>query len=97
MQHDRFVNKTLSKLQETNRNPIYGYQHLPVLTLEEATEKIIPLVRGIVDYMSTAKKKCNSNSILLTRNESAAIYFYSMQHLSFLVSTIHSERKIDLL
>jgi hypothetical protein len=39
MSHDRFVNSALSELQEANRNPIYGYQHLPVLTLEEATEK----------------------------------------------------------
>ena len=78
MAHDRFVNSALSELQEANRSPIYGYQHLPVLTLEEAIEKIIPLVPGVVDYVSTAKKKCNRNSTLLTWDESAAIYLYSM-------------------
>jgi hypothetical protein len=75
---DRFVNSALSELQDANRSPIYGYQHLPILTLEEAIEEIIPLVPGVVDYVSKAKKKCSRSSILLTRDESAAIYLYSM-------------------
>jgi hypothetical protein len=78
MAHDRFVNSALSELQEINNSPIYGYQHLPVLTLEEATEKIIPLVPNVVDYVSKAKQECNQNSTLLTQDESAAIYLYSM-------------------
>jgi hypothetical protein len=78
MMHSRFVNNDLSELQDANCSPIDGYQHLPVLTIEEATESIIPLVPGVVEYVSQAKKKCNRNSTLLTRDESAAIYFYSM-------------------
>jgi hypothetical protein len=78
MAHNRFVNSALSELQEANRSPIYGYQHLSVLTLEEAIEKIIPLVPGIVDYAGSAKENCNRDSTLLTWNESAAIYLYSM-------------------
>jgi hypothetical protein len=78
MARDRFVNSALSELQEANRSPIYGYQHLPILTLEEATEKLIPLVPGVVDYVSKAKNKCNRSSALLTRDESAAIFLYSM-------------------
>ncbi len=78
MGHDRFVNSALSELKEANYSPIDGYQHLPVLTLEEATEKLIPLVPGVVDYVSKAKKKCYRISTLLTRDESAAIYLYSM-------------------
>jgi hypothetical protein len=78
MAHERFVNTTLSELQEANRSPIYGYQHLPVLTLEEATEKIILLAPGIVYHVSKAKQDCNRSSLLLTRDESAAIYLYSM-------------------
>jgi hypothetical protein len=79
MEHNHFVNNSLSELQEANRNPIYGYQHLLVLTLEEATKEIIPLVPGVANYVSTAKKECNRHSTLLTRDESAAIYLYSMQ------------------
>jgi hypothetical protein len=78
MKSNHFVSNTLSELQEANRSPIYGYQHLTVLTLEEATEKLIPLVPGIEDYVSKAKSKCNQSSTLLTRDESAAIYLYSM-------------------
>jgi hypothetical protein len=78
MEHNHFVNNTLSELQEVNRSPINGYQHLPVLTLEEATENIISLVPGVVYYVSEAKKRCNRSSTLLTWDESAAIYLYSM-------------------
>ena len=75
---DRFVNKALSELQESNRSPIYGYQHLPILTLEEATKETIALVPGVVDYVTKAKTECNRSSTLLTRDESAALYLYSM-------------------
>jgi hypothetical protein len=95
MAHDRFVNKALSELQEANRSPIYGYQDLPVLTLEEATEKLISLVPGVVDYVSTAKKQCNRSSTLLTWDESAAIYIYSMRipFFSRLNDTLRAENR----
>jgi hypothetical protein len=78
MARDRFVNSAFSELQEANRSPIYGYQHLRLVTLEEATETLIPLVPGVIDYVSTAKNECNRNTTLLTWDESAAIYLYSM-------------------
>jgi hypothetical protein len=78
MAYNHFVNNALSELQEVNRSPIYGYQHLPVLTLEEAIERITPPIPRAMDYVLTAKKKCNRKSSLLTRDESAAIYLYSM-------------------
>ena len=78
MSTNRFVNNTLSELQEANYSPIFGYENSPVLTLEEAVEKIIPLVSRVMDYVTTAKKKYNRRSPLLTRDESAAVYLYSM-------------------
>jgi hypothetical protein len=95
MAHDRFVNNALSELQEANRSPIYGYQHLPILSLEEAIEKIIPLVPGIVEYVSAAKKNCNRNSNLLTCSESAAVYLYTMPTplFSCLNSTLRTEHR----
>jgi hypothetical protein len=95
MVHDRFVNNALSELQEVNRSPIYGYQHLPILPLEEAIEKIIPLVPGIVEYVSKAKKNCNQNSNLLTCDESAAVYLYTMQTplFSSLNTTLRAEHR----
>jgi hypothetical protein len=78
MTNDRFMNNTLFELQAANRSPIFGYEDSPVLTLEEAVEKIIPLVSHVRGYVETAKKKYNRHSNLLTRDESAAVYLYSM-------------------
>jgi len=75
---NRFVNGGLSELQDANRSPIFGYQHLPVMTLEQAMETIIPIVPEVEEYVLLAKKHCNRTSSVLTRDESAAIYLYSM-------------------
>ncbi|CAF1117343.1 unnamed protein product [Adineta steineri] len=98
MTHNRFVNSALSELEEANQSPIYGYQHLPLLTLEESIEKLIPLVPGITDYVSTAKKQCNRSSSLLTNDESAAIYLYSMSisFFSCLNEVLRAERRHTL-
>ncbi|CAF1229678.1 unnamed protein product [Adineta steineri] len=93
MQESRFVNRTLSELQEANRNPIYGYEDSPILTLEEAVEKLIPLVPDVLAYVMTAKKKYHRHSDLLMRDESAAIYLYSMPSTFFssLNNTLRAE------
>jgi hypothetical protein len=78
MAQKHFLSNTISELQEVNRNPIDGYQDLPVPTLEEAIQKITPPIPRIMDYVATAKKECKRNSKLLTWDESAAIYLYSM-------------------
>jgi hypothetical protein len=75
---NRFINNNLPKLQEANHNSILDYEHLPLLTLEEAVEKIVPPIPHVMDYVATAKKKHNWHSTLLTRDESAAIYLYTM-------------------
>lgn len=77
MAHNRFVN-TIIEFQEVNHSPIDDYQPLPIPTLEEATESIIPLFPDIVEHVTKAKKNCNRISTLLTMDESAAIYLYSM-------------------
>jgi len=74
----RFINNNLPQLQEANHNSIFDYEDLPLLTLEEAVEKIIPFIPNLMDYVATAKKKYNWHSTLLTRDESAAIYLYTM-------------------
>jgi hypothetical protein len=95
MTSDRFVNNTLSDLEKANRSPIFGYEDSPLLTLEEAVEKIIPLVSRLTDYVTTAKKKYNRHSDLLTRDESAAIYLYSMptSFFSSLNETLRAENR----
>jgi hypothetical protein len=95
MEGDRFVNNTLSELEKANHSPIFGYEDSPMLTLEEAVEKIIPLVSHVMDYVATAKKKYNRHSDLLTRDESAAIYLYSMStpFFSCLNETLRAENR----
>ena len=75
---ERFVSTKLSDLKEANHSPIYGYQHLPVLSLEEAVENLVQIVPGLKTYVAEAKKNCNRNSTLLTHDQSAAIYLYTM-------------------
>ncbi|CAF1409587.1 unnamed protein product, partial [Didymodactylos carnosus] len=65
-------------LEEVNRNPIFDFKDSPLLTLEAAIEKVTPTISGCMEYVATAKKKYNRHSALLTRDESAAIYLYSM-------------------
>jgi hypothetical protein len=79
----RVINNNLPKLQEANHKAIIDYEDLPLLTLEEAVEKIIPLIPHVMDYVATAKKKYNRHSPLLTRDESAAIYLYTIPKTEF--------------
>jgi hypothetical protein len=75
---NRFVNRNLSEFKDANWSPISGYQNLPLTTLEEAVESIISLDSRVMDYTATAKQKCHRHSNLLTWDESAAIYLYTM-------------------
>jgi hypothetical protein len=95
MTNNRFVNYTFSELEEVNRSPIFGYEDLPLLTLEEAVEKIISSIPHLMDHVATAKKKYNRHSSLLTRDESAAIYLYSMgsPFFSCLNKTLRAENR----
>ena len=78
MMDNRFISSGLSELQVSNRSPIYGYQHLPIESLEEIMKKIIPILPEVKEYIPLAKKNCNRASRILTWDESAAIYLYSM-------------------
>lgn len=75
---DRFINDNFSDFNDANRSPIYGYENLPLLPLEQAVEKILPLVPNLLNYVADAKEKCNRSSSLLTWDESAGVYLYTM-------------------
>ena len=75
---ERFVSAKSSDLKEANHSPIYGYQHLPIVPLEKSVENLAQLVPGLKTYIAEAKKNCNRKSTLLTHDESAAIYLYTM-------------------
>lgn len=78
MASDRFIDGALSKLQDANRSPIFGFQHYPLVSLEIAVKNIIPLVPELTTYLPLAKKHCNRRHSSLTFDESAAIYLYTM-------------------
>jgi hypothetical protein len=77
MEHIRFVKYAPPELQGGNPSPIDGYQQSPVLPLEQAIAKLVPLVGGIMNDASEAKAHCNQ-STMFTQDESAAVYLYSM-------------------
>ncbi|CAF0729216.1 unnamed protein product [Adineta steineri] len=78
-----FVHSGISKLQDTTDSPIYGYQDLPDVTLEEAVENIEFDVPGVKAFASKAKNECYKRNTELTLDESAAIYLYTMPNSSF--------------
>ena len=75
----RFVSDIIADLQAANDNPIDGYQHLDVNNLEKAVETLADVVPGLANYIARARDNCNMNQTDLTREESAAIYLYTMQ------------------
>jgi len=74
----RFVSTRLTELQQNNSSPIFDYQNSVVVTLDEAINQLVPLIPQVNDYVTTAKECCNRDSSLLTQDESAAIYLYTL-------------------
>jgi NAD:arginine ADP-ribosyltransferase len=75
----RFGSSTITELQDANRSPIFGYQDIPTMSIEDAVESIIPFVPHVQSYAKEAKKHCRRNTHL-SINESAAIYLYTMMN-----------------
>ena len=78
MASQRLVGSCLSKPRNEDYSLQSEYEHLTVLTIEEAIKGLSKKVSGIESYVSTAKKNCYRGSPLLTWDESAAIYLYTM-------------------
>lgn len=94
----RFINTDILEFRQTNQSPINGYESLPIMTLEKVLEKIIPLVPDVEDFAVKAKQYCNRKTTLLTWDESAAIYLYSMPTIFFtkLNEAIRAENRTNL-
>lgn len=70
-----------SDANEHNRNltPVFGYLSSPLLPLETALERITRLIISLDRYIIVSKRQCHYPSKHgLTRDESAAVYLYSM-------------------
>ena len=79
----RFVSKTVFELQEANRSQISGYRDVPSMLIEEAVRSIVEFVPDVQKYAKEAIKNCRPNTHL-TRDESAAIYLYTMPNDFFI-------------
>ena len=63
----------------TRLSPVYGYLSHPLLSLKEALDPIKDQIQGLDEYIRIAKNACHFPSEHgLTRDESAAIYIYTM-------------------
>jgi hypothetical protein len=63
----------------TRLPPVYGYKTHPLLPLRQALDPIIPRIQELDQFIKIAKNACHFPSEHgLTRDESAAIYLYTM-------------------
>lgn len=61
--------------------PISGYNELPLVSLEEAVEPLVSILPTIHNYVSDAKRRCQSQlqpGNVLTLDQSASIMLYTM-------------------
>lgn len=79
-QNPRMARYCETKVQKQNLTPIFGYQKLPLVSLIEAVRPLIKPTNGWNKYIGEAYTDCHFPSEHnLTREESAAIYLYTMQ------------------
>ncbi|CAF1385397.1 unnamed protein product [Adineta steineri] len=58
--------------------PISGYEEMPIVSLEEAVETLVPILPAVKSFARAAKKQCKKPADNLTQDESASIMLYSM-------------------
>jgi hypothetical protein len=58
--------------------PIGGYEEMPLVSIEEAVEKLIHILPRVQTYAHVAKEKCTNPADNLTQDESASIMLYTM-------------------
>jgi len=93
-----FVHNNGPQCQDTNVSPIWGYQHMPLMKLDEAMKEIIFMNPDIKKHIDQATIGCKKVNTKLTLDESAAIYLYTMQtpvHIK-LNDALRSENRNEL-
>jgi hypothetical protein len=58
--------------------PISGYEEMPLVSLEDAVEKLVHILPRVQTYAHVAKEKCTNPADNLTQDESASIMLYTM-------------------
>ncbi|CAF3228836.1 unnamed protein product, partial [Rotaria sp. Silwood2] len=67
-----------SEVPQQFLSPIWGYDAMPVVSLEEAVEPLVSLLPAVKSYAYSAEEMCKQPADGLTQNESAAIVLYTM-------------------
>ncbi|CAF1599563.1 unnamed protein product, partial [Rotaria magnacalcarata] len=58
--------------------PIGGYSKMPLVSLEQAIEPLVPILPDVQSHAYVAKKNCKKPADKLTQDESASIMLYTM-------------------
>ncbi|CAF4236010.1 unnamed protein product [Rotaria socialis] len=58
--------------------PIGGYSRMPLVSLEEAVEPLVPILPDVQSHAYVAKQNCKKPADKLTQDESASIMLYTM-------------------
>ncbi|CAF2666511.1 unnamed protein product [Rotaria sp. Silwood2] len=58
--------------------PFGGYEEMPVVSLEEAVDSLVPLLPAVQSHAYVAKQRCENPADGLTQDESASIMLYTM-------------------
>jgi NAD:arginine ADP-ribosyltransferase len=77
MMENKFLDEPDAIHDDESSSPIYGYQDQQITTLEEAVQSITHVIPNVINYVTQAKLQCRKTNIL-TEDESAAIYLYTM-------------------
>jgi hypothetical protein len=58
--------------------PVADYEDMPIVSLEEAVEKLVPILPAVQSYAYVAKQRCKKPADGLSQDESASIILYTM-------------------
>ena len=85
---NKFLDEPDTIHDDESSSPIYGYHDQQITILEEAVQSIVHDIPDITNYVTQAKLKCTKTNIL-TEDESAAIYLYTMGSPIFSILNRH--------
>jgi len=72
----------LANIQDEPTNilqPIAGYEHEPLLSLEDACQPLYGLIENLAQFIWISKQNCRNPDDGLTQDESASIHLYTME------------------
>ncbi|CAF1639447.1 unnamed protein product [Adineta ricciae] len=58
--------------------PLDGYETMPLVSIEEAVESLVPILPYVQSYVYVAKRRCKKPADGLSEDESASIMLYTM-------------------